>query len=100
MRYGIVPRTAVDVLFAHIKDVQVFTGALEDARSMHDSMHLIALVAEEKHRPAVFPSQTSTVATSHTDHTPHLRDLLQQVPQSGLDPLCAGEGDKTVDDSC
>ena len=68
-RHGVVPRTTVDVSFMNVKDIQVFTGALEDTLSGHGAMHHNALVAKEKHRNAVFPSPTSTVAIKYTHHT-------------------------------
>ena len=69
MRHVVVTRTAVDVSFTHVTDIEVFTGALEDILSAHCSMHLNALVIEEKHRPTVSPSPTPTVATNVTHHT-------------------------------
>ena len=74
MRHVVVPRTAIDVPFVHVREhIRVFAGALENALSVHGSMHLDALVVEEKRRPAVFPSPTSPVATNGTHHTSNIR---------------------------
>ena len=54
MRHSVVPRTTIDVPLVHVRDIRVFAGALKGAVSVHGSMHLDALVIEEKRRPAVF----------------------------------------------
>ena len=75
MRHVVVPGTAIDVPCVHVREkyIRVFAGALENALSVHGSMHLDVLVVEEKRRPAVFPSPTSTVATDDTHHTSNIR---------------------------